>query len=133
MITRYYNHAVGVLHYYGDTVRKFFLAAGLVMLLAALRDQEFLSLYLFVGVVAVLALTVLAGLTSPQTRKVMVTDGAVSGFMFLLFEYLAVSAYVGTQNFLGELFLLRQLLAVIFLAALYFSTKTLRGVFLDPR
>lgn len=117
-------------HYYGDIVRRFFLAAGLVLLVAILRDREFLSFYLFVGVFTVLALTVLAGLTNPCTRGVIIADGIVSGTMFLLFEYLALSAYVETQNFLDEIFFLRQLLAVIFLVALYFGTKTYRGLFL---
>lgn len=117
-------------HYYGDAVRKFFLGAGLVLLLATLRDREFLSFYLFIGVFAVLLLTILAGLTNPRTRRVIIADGAVSAVMFLLFEYLAVSAYIETQSFTNEIFFLRQALALIFLVALYFSTKTFRGLFL---
>jgi hypothetical protein len=124
-------HADPLLHYYGDTVRKFFLAAGLILLLAILRDREFLSFYLFVGVFAVLVLTILAGLTNPRTRQIILTDGVVCAALFLLFEYLAVGAYVATQSFSNEIFLLRQLLALIFLIALYFSTKTYRGLFLD--
>ena len=119
-------------HYYGDVVRKFFIAAGLGLLRAIPRGREFLSFYLYVGVFIVLALTILAGLTNPRTRQVIMADGAVSGLMFLLFEYLAVSAYIETQDFFNEIFFLRQLLALIFLIALYFSTKTFRGVFLNP-
>lgn len=117
-------------HYYGDTVRKFFLAAGLILLIAILRDREFLSFYLFIGVFTVLLLTILAGLTNPRTRQIIMTDGAVAALFFLLFEYLAVSAYIDTQNFFHEIFFLRQLLALLFLIALYFATKTYRGLFL---
>ena len=118
-------------HYYGDTVRKFFLAAGVILLVAILRDQEFLSFYLFIGVFGVLLLTVLAGLTNSRTKGVIMADVVTSIIFFLLFEYLAVSAYVQMRHIIEEVFLLRQLLAPLFLIAVYFSTKTYRGVFLN--
>src|SRR3989338_2427303 len=93
-------------HYYGDTVRKFFLATGIILLVAILRDQEFLSFSLFIGVFGVLLLTVLAGLTSPRTKGVIMADAVTSVVLFLLFEYLAVSAYVQTRDFIEEEFLL---------------------------
>ncbi len=119
-------------HYYGDTVRKFFLVAGLVLLFAILRDREFLSFYLVVGVFSVLLLTILAGLTNPRMREVIMADVVVSTVMFLLFEYLAVNEYLQTGDFFDEIFFLRQLLALVFLIAVYFSTKTYRGTFLAP-
>lgn len=119
-----------MLHYYGDVVRKLFLAAGLVILFAVLRDREYLNFYLHVGVLVVLALTMLAGLTNPRIRAVIVADMSVSTVLFLLFEYLAVSAYLDELNFFSEVFIVRQVLALIFMCAVYFSTKTYRGMFM---
>lgn len=121
-------------HYYGDVTRILFLIAGVVLLFAIVRDREFLTLYMIVGVFSVLALTILAGLTSPRTqnplmRKVIVADFAVSVLMFLLFEYLAISAYIKVHTLTDEIFFMRQCLALIFIIAVYFSTKTVRGMF----
>lgn len=124
------NHNL-LFHYYGDTVRKCFLFAGLLLLLAVLLDREFLSLYLFVGVFVVLLLTILAGLTNPQNKRFIMIDGIVSAAMFLVFEYLAVNAYLAAESLAGDVFYLRQALAVVFLVALYFATKTYRGLFLN--
>lgn len=113
-------------HYYGDIVRKHLFFAGLVLLLAALVDTEFRSFYLFAGIFGVLIFTVLAGLTSPLKRWVMVADVLVAGIMFMVFEYFAIDAFYRYENFSDTIFLIRQFLAVIFLITLYFSTKTVR-------
>lgn len=113
-------------HYYGDFIRKHFLFAGFVIMIAALVDSELRSFYLFVGLFGVVGITVLAGLTSPQRRAVMFTDVFVSAIMFLIFEYFSISAYARYENFLDNVFFFRQLIAVIYLIALYYSTKTLR-------
>jgi len=122
-------------HYYGDTVRKIFLAAGILLLIATIRDNTFLPLYLIIGTFAALALTILAGLTNPQTnnphtRKVIAADLIISIVLFVLFEYMAIAAYSGKHNINDEIFLIRQALAILFLTATYYSTKTSRSVFL---
>lgn len=113
-------------HYYGDLVRKQLLLAGLVIMVAALLDSELRSFYLLVALFGVVGITVLAGLTSPQKHGVVVIDVLVSAFMFLVFEYFAIAAYVRYENFSNNVFFFRQLIAVIFLIALYYSTKTIR-------
>jgi hypothetical protein len=115
-------------HYYGDTVRAIFLSAGVVFLVTMVRDQEFLSFYLIVGALSVLTLVILAGLTNPLSKKIIKADAVISIIMFLLFEYLAIAGYMKAQSFSDSVFLLRQLLAILFLIALYFSTKTIRGM-----
>ncbi len=122
------KEVVDTAHYYGDIVRRYFLLGGAVLLLAILVDRESLTFYLFTGVFGVLALTVLAGLTSPLSRQVTIANGIVSGALFLVFEYFAVNAYLNYLDFFNETFLLRQILALIFIIALYFSTKTFRGM-----
>lgn len=113
-------------HYYGNLIRKNLFFAGFVIMAAALIDSELRSFYLFVGLFGVVGITLLAGLTSPQKRGIMFIDVLVSSTMFLIFEYFAIDAYVRYENFLDSIFFFRQLLAVIFLVSLYYSTKTMR-------
>lgn len=113
-------------HYYGNLIRKNFFFAGFIIMMAALLDSELRSFYLFVGLFGVVGVTILAGLTSPRKRAIMLIDVLVSAIMFLIFEYFAIAAYARYENFSDNVFFLRQLIAVIFLVALYYSTKTMR-------
>ncbi|MBI5078238.1 MAG: hypothetical protein HZB11_02665 [Candidatus Yonathbacteria bacterium] len=113
-------------HYYGDLIRKHLFFAAFVIMIAALLDEELRNFYLFVGLFGVVGFTILAGLTSPQKRSVMFIDVLVSAFMFLVFEYFAINAFVQYQNFSEPVFFLRQTIAVIYLVILYYSTKTMR-------
>jgi len=117
-----------VAHYYGDTVRACFLSAGAVLLFAVLRDDAFIKFYLSIGIGFVLLLTVLAGLMSPLKRSLVFINTLISGFGFAFFEYFALINYIDTNELLTEVFILRQLLALIFIIALYYSTKTFRGM-----
>ena len=122
---------VNTTHYYGDIVRRLLLAAGIILLFAILVDREYLSFYLLVGVFGALAFTILAGLTSPLNRFVISANVVISAVMFLIFEYFAIDAYLKTMDFFDSTFFLRQLLAVVFIAITYYSTKTLRWMRAD--
>ncbi|MGB2580189.1 MAG: hypothetical protein WBC83_00675 [Minisyncoccia bacterium] len=113
-------------HYYGNLIRKQLFFAAFVIMIAALIDSELRNFYLFIGLFGVVGFTILAGLTSPQKRGVMFTDVLVSSFMFLIFEYFAISAFIRYEDFSDPVFFFRQLIAVIYLIILYYSTKTLR-------
>lgn len=113
-------------HYYGDLIRKQLFFAAFVIMLAALLDKELRNFYLFVGLFGVVGITVLAGLTSPQKRGVVFIDVLVSALMFLIFEYFAINAYIRYESFTYNIFFFRQLIAVVYLIVLYYSTKTMR-------
>lgn len=113
-------------HYYGDLVRKHLFFAAIVIMIAALLDSELRNFYLFIGLFGVVGFTILAGLTSRSSRSIMLTDVLVSAFMFLIFEYYAIAAFVQYENFSHPAFFLRQTIAVIYLIILYYSTKTTR-------
>ncbi len=115
-------------HYYGDIIRKYLLFAGAGLLVAVLVDKELLSFYLLIGVIGTLIFTILAGLMSPTMSAAIFVNAIISAAMFLIFEYVAIDAYLKSQSFVDKIFVIRQLLAVAFLVALYFSTKTLRGM-----
>ncbi|MBI5798324.1 MAG: hypothetical protein HZB10_00125 [Candidatus Yonathbacteria bacterium] len=113
-------------HYYGELVRKHLFFAAFVIMIAALIDTELRNFYLFVGLFGVVGLTILAGLTSPKKRRVMFVDVFISAFMFLIFEYFAINAYVQYESFTYNVFFFRQLIAIVYLVTLYYSTKTMR-------
>jgi len=113
-------------HYYGTLVRKYLFFAAFIIMIGALVDSELRSFYIFVGLFGVVGVTVLAGLTSPQKRAIMSIDVLVSATMFLIFEYFAIDAYARYEDFSNTIFFFRQLIAVVFLITLYYSTKTIR-------
>jgi hypothetical protein len=113
-------------HYYGDIVRGCFAFASFILLGTMLIDWRLLNLYLIVGVAGTAALVVLAGLTNPKSLHVLMVEAAVSALSFIFFEYAAIGAFQTVQVFSSPTFLLRQLLAILFLIALYYSIKSIR-------
>ena len=114
-------------HYYGDTVRRLFLAGAVVMLLSIPISGPLLFQNLFVGVIVALVLTLLAGLTNPRQRGVALISAIVSAVAFVLFEMAALQSF-SMYNANTLLFFLQQILALNFLLALYFSIKSWRGI-----
>jgi hypothetical protein len=115
-------------HFYGYDIRKHFLAATVMLVITILVDKEMLNFNILVGVAGIFIIVMLAGLTTPKNRPVMIADLIVSGIMFVLFEYIAIAAYLKADSFFSIVFILRQAIALIFLGALYLSTKTVRDM-----
>lgn len=117
-------------HYHGDKVRNLFLVAAIALLFSLLLEKNLFGPVLFFGILTLVGLVVLAGLTSPKKKLATIANTFVSGTLFVFFEYSALagspSLIIGTSMDIG--FLLRQALAVLFLLALYFSIKTWRGM-----
>jgi hypothetical protein len=118
-------------HYYGDTVRFLFLVAAVIMLLTLPMVSEVLNIPTVISVASILVLGAAAGLTNPK----QVWDSAINVFIsaagFLIFETTAVWTYrqhIDTVS--AERFFLANIgLGLIFMIALYFSVKTLRGLY----
>lgn len=116
-------------HYYGDTVRKFFLIGAVFMLLSLPFMSAFLSIPLYVSILAAIGIGVFAGITNPQQAWAAVLDFLIALTAVIVFEYHAVSGY-SAYSFTHRTFWVNQILAVNFLIALYFATKTVRGMLL---
>lgn len=112
-------------HYYGDKVRQLFLLGGLIMLIGIPFFNAYLPIPAFLSLMVVVVVTIVAGLTNPMQRWVMIIDVIASLIALLSFEYHAISRF-GDMPWL--LFVVDQILSLIFFFALYFSTKTLRGI-----
>jgi len=114
-------------HYYGDYVRALFLGAAVLSAVAIPLFGDLLPFGTFVQVGSALLLVLLAGLTNPHSRVLMVYDVVVSGLGVFLLESAAISFYAADT---AQLFAAREVGALALLFAFYFSIKTLRAMML---
>ncbi len=114
-----------IFHYYGNLVRRLFLGGAILMLLTLPFLNALLPVPLFYSLLIIIVLSLVAGFTSPVKRWAIALNEAIAIIAVLSFEYYAVTYYV-MYSAGSSLFLVNQLLALDFLIALYFNTKTLR-------
>ena len=113
------------MHYHGDKVRFVFLVMSIIMLISTPFFKNKLPMPAFISILGVLIFAMLAGLTNPKSKSVIVFNFLVSIGALLIFGREVIISY---NNILTDLFFLSNLiLAVLSLFALYFSSKTLRG------
>lgn len=115
-----------MMHYYGNLVRRFFLIGAVIMLLTLPFLNPLLPVPLFYSLLAIIVLSLVAGLTSPVKTWAIFLDELIAVTAVLIFEYYAVGYYV-QYSWESSLFIVNQLLAFDFLFALYYNTKTLRA------
>lgn len=118
-----------ILHYYGDEVRVYFIIGAVIMLVTLPVLRDLILVPPTVSLIAILIIAVAAGLTNPKHVWAAIINVAISGVALIMFENYAVNAY-SQYGFKHLLFITDQILALNFLAALYFSVKTLRGMLL---
>ena len=114
-------------HYHGDTIRLFFLAGGVIILAMLPFFKELLPVGTKVLPVFVVLIALGGAIVNPFQKWIVVVDLLIAAIAVILFEYAAVIGY-GVDPFL--LSLGRQVLAIIFLFALYYSGRTLRAMFM---
>lgn len=119
-------------HYYGDMVRFFFLFAAVIMLVTLPFVNNLLPVPLLASIFAILFLALIAGLTNPSQKWTAVLNSIVAISGFVTYEYYAVNAYLAAASS-SLLFITNQTLAIVFLLASYFATKTLRSFLLGNR
>lgn len=115
-----------MMHYYGDSVRKIFVGAAVIMLLFLPFYTDRIPFSYSASIFTIVFLGVIAGVTNPLQKWVIVLNTLISAGGVAVFEYMAINNY----EFLSLFFWINQLLAVLFLIALYFNTKTFRGMVL---
>lgn len=118
-------------HYYGDVVRFLFLLAAAIMLISLPFLNNNLPVPLIFSITTILSIGVLAGFTNPLQRTTAIINTGVSAISLVTFEYYAVNYYLDFS--LSEMFVVNQILAFIFLFALYYSTKTLRAMLVQKK
>jgi len=115
-------------HYYGDHVRKIFFGAGLLMLFALPFFSKVSLMGVIVSILGILTVNLLAGLTSPRQRAMILFDVLVSLLGMLIFELFAIFRFNAYGNVFDIYFWFNEVLAVLFFISLYLGMKTLRGI-----
>lgn len=112
-------------HYHGDTVRGLFLTVAVLVFTTRFIGTE-LPFTFGAQMLLILTLVITAGITSPAQKIIHYVNMLVSIAGTLTFGGLAFSRIETTEAlFSGEGVVV--LIALIFLSALYFSTRTVRG------
>lgn len=112
-------------HYYGDYVRQLFLGCAVLSAVAIPVWGNLVPFGTVVQVASALLLVLLAGITNPHSKMVMLYNVVVSGTGVLLLESAAISFYSVDST---GLFVCREAAAIALLFAFYFGIKTLRAM-----
>jgi hypothetical protein len=113
-------------HYYGDVARQIMLGAVAIMMLGAPFYSDSLTAEFPFEIIGAIIIVAFAALTNPLKRSIVTFDTLLTG---------AGAAVFGLWAFLGYseidvAFVLRDVIALLFLFAFYFSLKTLRAMIL---
>jgi hypothetical protein len=117
----------GVPHYYGDIVRGLFLTAAVIMLIGLPVISGYVHMPVVFSVIGILVLGLSAGLTNPRQVGNAVINSIIAAVGFLVFATYIVSSYRdgGADS---KFFVANLMLGFIFIFAVYFSMKTVRGL-----
>ncbi|MBS3903437.1 MAG: hypothetical protein KGZ30_03655 [Anaplasmataceae bacterium] len=115
-------------HYHGRVVRRLLLLAGVIMLVTLPFFIDLIPKPTLLPVVVIIGTTILAGILNPRDFNVTVAHICISAVAIIIFEYYAIDRYQTVKTVIDFFFVINELLVMIFLFVLYFSTKTLRGM-----
>src|SRR3989338_782571 len=111
-------------HYHGDAVRQLLASAAILMLVGAPFYASFLGVELPFLITGALALVAVAALVNPHKKSIFLVAAVASGVGLVVFETWALYGYYDSN---WVQFILREVIAVVFLAGFYFSMKTVRA------
>lgn len=119
------------IHYYGDEIRKVFLAIGVIMLLGLPYFSKNINVGGFISVFGIVAVNLFAGMTSPRRKSIVLFDALIALIGTSFFELTAFFRFDFIGNIFDGYFWFNEIIAILFFVALYLSTKTLRGMSLN--
>lgn len=114
-------------HYYGDVIRVLFVLGAFIMLVTQPFFNQQLPFSIPLSLLAITLLVFVAGLTNPRHRWLAIVNAVFSIIAVIIFGYFSVAAYVQYSP-QSLIFWVDEILAIIFLIALYYSAKTVRGM-----
>lgn len=112
-------------HYYGDHVRRLFLVVAALLVITIPVWDGLFPLEVVPRVLIVLVLALLAGITTPHSKGVLLADAIIAGIGVFLFELIAINTYEASDV---GLFLAREVVILMLLLAFYYSIKTYRAM-----
>ncbi len=116
-----------IAHYHGDSVRGLFVAGALVLIVGQSTGAE-LPLTTNGAVLGAVILAVAAGITNPRATWIHWVNEIIAIWGTLLFGTTAVEHYRAGGGVFDTSFVYIEALALLSLAALYFATRTIRGL-----
>ncbi|MEK7114313.1 MAG: hypothetical protein AAB850_02060 [Patescibacteria group bacterium] len=119
-------------HYHGDNVRVLFVVSAVVLIVAQSTGAE-LPLSTFGAVLTAVVLVIAAGITNPAQFLIHWFNAFLAVIGTLLFGTTAVAHYRAGLSIFDSSFAYIETLALLSLIALYFTTRTIRGVHMRPR
>jgi len=119
-------------HYHGDSVRVLFFISAIVLIVAQSTGAE-LPLSTFPTVVLAVVLVVVAGVTNPAQSGIHWLNALIAIAGTLLFGTSAIDHYRAGSSIFDSSFAYIEALALLFLVALYFTVRTIRGFYLRAR
>lgn len=121
-----------IVHYYGDTVRQLFLAAGIIIALSIPFFAHLIPVPNLISLAVVLVLVFLAGYTSPRKKMVIMIDVLTSALAILVFGNHASLIWSSNhKDWHSTIFFWMLItLVIIFIFAFYYSVKSFRWMFL---
>ena len=120
-----------ILHYYGDAVRVIFVI-GAVVLIIAQSTGAVLPLTTGGTIIAAILLVIAAGITNPAQYWIHWMNAAIAVMGTLIFGTSAINHYRARLNIFDPSFVYIETIALLSLFALYFTTKTIRGLLQRP-
>lgn len=119
-------------HYHGDQLRTIFVVSAVVLIVAQSTGAE-LPLSTLGAVISAAVLVIAAGVTNPVQSGIHWFNEVVALAGTLLFGSTAVDHYRAGISFFDPSFIYIEALALLSLAALYLTTRTIRGILQRPK
>ncbi len=114
-------------HYHGDEVRVIFVIGAIVLIVAQSTGAN-LPLSTAGAVISAALLVIAAGITNPAQYGIHWVNALIATAGTILFGITAVSRYRAEVSLFDPSFVYVEALALLSLIALYFTTRTIRGI-----
>ena len=118
-------------HYHGDAVRALFVLGALILIVAESTGAT-LPLSTAATVVVAATLVIAAGITNPVQVWIHWVNACLAAAGSVLFGSTLIENYRNGTSVLDPSYVFLEALALLSLIALYFTTRTIRGLMLRP-
>lgn len=118
-------------HYHGDQLRLVFVVSAVVLIIAQSTGAN-LPLSTMGAVVSAAVLVIAAGVTNPAQSWIHWVNAIIAFSGTILFGSTAVDQYRAGVSVFAPSFIYVEALALLSLAALYLTTRTIRGIIQRP-
>lgn len=116
-----------MLHYHGDEARVIFIVGAIVLIVAQSTGAN-LPISTFGSVVGAIVLVIAAGITNPGQFGIHWFNAFLSIVGVLVFGTSAVAHYRAGMSVFDPSFTYTEAISLLSLFALYFTTRTIRGL-----